>query len=252
MTPVRSLLIAWQFLTAIPLHRAHDPKPEELSGSLIWFPMVGMALGGILAGTAWLLTPLLARGVIDALLIGELVLLTRGLHQDGLADTLDGWAGGATPAQRLAIMRDGRIGAFGATGLIVVLGLRYAGLAALPLSDRLPLLICMPVMGRWAMVVGAVGVRYARPEGGLAEPFLHGLSIRTILLAAIVPALVLMWAVGPVGAAVALAMIALLARFLTVMGTRLCGGITGDMLGAANECAETAFVIAAPLLLAFR
>ena len=129
----RPMVVAWHFLTAVPLSRHHhDPTPAELAGSMAWYPFVGLLLGGVLAGSGWLLSAGVARNVQDALLIVVLVALTRGLHQDGLADTLDGWAGGRTPEQRLAIMRDGRIGAIGATGLILSLGLRYAGLEALP------------------------------------------------------------------------------------------------------------------------
>jgi len=246
----RRFVIAWHFLTAVPVSpHDHDPTPEELAGSMAWYPLVGLLLGGVLALSAWLLSMLFARSVQDALLIVVLVVLTRGLHQDGLADTLDGWAGGRTPDQRLAIMRDGRIGAIGATGLILALGLRYAGLAALPDLGRLPVLLCLAAVGRWAMVLGSVAVPYARTEGGLAEPFLRHLSPRQVLVATGWLAVTLLWAVGPVGTLVGLAMAALVARAVTALACRLCGGITGDTLGATNEVAEIAVLLLAPLLL---
>jgi adenosylcobinamide-GDP ribazoletransferase len=245
----RSFVIAWQFLTAIPLNRHHhDPAPAELAASMAWYSVVGLLLGGVLALTAWLLSGLVARVVLDALLIVLLVAVTRGLHQDGLADTLDGWAGGRTPEQRLAIMRDGRIGAIGATGLILALGLRYAGLAALPELDRLPILLCMPAVGRWAMVVGAVALPYARAEGGLAESFLQNLTTRHVLIATLGVAAALVFAMGPVGAVVSLSVTALVARAVSAHSRRLCGGVTGDTLGATNEVAEIAFLLLAPTL----
>lgn len=246
---VRHFVIAWHFLTVVPVSRRHhDPTPEELAGSMAWYPLVGLLLGGVLAVSAWLLSTLFVRSVQDALLIVVLVVLTRGLHQDGLADTLDGWAGGRTPDQRLAIMRDGRIGALGATGLILVLGLRYAGLAALPDLGRLSILFCLPAVGRWAMVLGSVSVPYARAEGGLAEPFLRHLSARQVLVATGWLAVALLWAVGPVGALVGLTVAALVARAVTALARRLCGGITGDTLGTSNEAAEIAVLLLAPLL----
>lgn len=246
---VRPFVIAWQFLTAVPVSRVHhDPAPAELAASMAWYPVVGLLLGGVLALTSWLLSGLVARVVLDALLIVLLVAVTRGLHQDGLADTLDGWAGGRTPEQRLAIMRDGRIGAIGATGLILALGLRYAGLAALPDPGRLLVLFCMPAVGRWAMVVGAVAVPYARAEGGLAEPFLQNLKARHVLIATLWMAAALIFAMGPLGAVASLSITALVARIVSAHSRRLCGGVTGDTLGATNEIAEVVFLVLGPLL----
>lgn len=245
---VRPLVIAWQFLTAVPLSRHHhDPTPAELAASMAWYPVVGLLLGVLLALTAWLLSDVVARIVLDALLIVLLVAVTRGLHQDGLADTLDGWAGGRTPEQRLVIMRDGRIGAIGSTGLILALGLRYAGLAALPDPGRLLVLCCMPAVGRWAMVVGAVAMPYARAEGGLAESFLQNLQTRHVLIATLWVAAALVFAMGPLGAVASLAVTALVARAVSAHSRRLCGGVTGDTLGATNEVAEVLFLILAPL-----
>src|SRR5574341_2648499 len=115
----RPFVFAWHFLTAIPLSRVHhEPTASELAASMAWYPSVGLLIGGGLAVTDLVLGSFLAPEVVNALLIVLLVLLTRGLHQDGLADTLDGLAGGWTPAERLLIMRDPRIGAIGATGQI--------------------------------------------------------------------------------------------------------------------------------------
>ena len=98
-------------------------------------------------------------------------------------DTIDGIAGGKDTAHRLMIMRDSHIGAIGATGLILALGLRYAGLVNLPPGSREWLLLSFPALGRWAMVVGAWKVVYARPEGGVAKAFIEYISIRDVIFA---------------------------------------------------------------------
>ena len=184
---VRSFLIAWHFLMGVPLRaESSTPAVRELAGSMAWFPLVGLTLGGILAVADVALTGVVARGVVDALLIVLLVVLTRGLHQDGLADCLDGLAGGRTPQDRLTIMRDPRIGAIGATGLILSLGLRYAALSALPADDRIPLLICMPAVGRWSMVLAAGSAPYGRREGGLGRAFLDHLSVWEVGIATLI------------------------------------------------------------------
>jgi adenosylcobinamide-GDP ribazoletransferase len=249
----RSFLFAWHFLTAIPLsHGHHEPMPGELAGSFAWYPLIGLLLGGLLAGSDLLLSKLFQPMVVNILLIVILVAVTRGLHQDGLADFLDGLAGGRTPSDRLAIMRDGRIGAIGATGLILALGLRYAALMALPPDARLPLLLCMPAVGRWAMVVGAMSAPYARADGGLAAPFLAHLAWRHLCLATLVVAVPMLWFLGPSGALAGLALAAAAARAGTALARRFLGGITGDTLGATNELVEILFLLAGSALLNMR
>jgi adenosylcobinamide-GDP ribazoletransferase len=243
----RSFVIAWHFLTAIPLTAAHhDPASRELAQSMAWFPLVGLILGGLLAAAALVFSTIFSDGIVNVLLIVVLAIVTRGLHLDGLADSLDGLAGGRTPTDRLAIMHDGRIGAIGATGLILALGLRYAGLAALPLADRLSWLISMPAVGRWAMVVGAMSANNARTDGGLAQPFLEQLSLRELISATVLLSGTVILAIGPLSALVACGLVALVARAITALARRLLGGITGDVLGATNEIAEVVFLILAP------
>ncbi|MEW6544994.1 MAG: adenosylcobinamide-GDP ribazoletransferase [Nitrospirota bacterium] len=246
----RPFLLAWHFLTAVPLSRlAHDPRPEELARSMLWYPAVGLILGWALAVSDLLLTRVLSPVVVNGLLLLLLVAVTRGLHQDGLADFLDGLAGGRTPAERLAVMRDGRIGAIGATGLILDLGLRYAGLTVLSETHRFDLLICLPAVGRWSMVLGAYGVRYARAEGGLAGPFLGHLTVRHLLAATGLLGAVLLWLLGPTGAVLSLLLAGGVARAMSLWSRRLLGGTTGDVLGATNEIVETLWLLAVPVLL---
>lgn len=249
-TNLKPLICAWQFLTAVPVSReVHDPAPEELAGSMSWYPFVGILLGGLLAVTDVLLERWLPREVVAALLILLLVAMTRGLHQDGLADTLDGLAGGRMPADRLTIMRDPRIGAIGATGLFLSLILRYSALVSLPEAFRFAVLLCMPAIGRWGMVVGAYGASYARAEGGLAAPFLAHLSAKHILGATVVILCLMVWSFGVVPAMTALLIGGLLSRLATIFCCHFFGGVTGDTLGATNELTEVNFLLFMPFLL---
>jgi adenosylcobinamide-GDP ribazoletransferase len=185
------------------------------------------------------------RPVSDWLVILFLIVLTRGLHQDGLADTVDGWLGGQTVEERLRIMRDGSIGALGATALFLALALRYAGLSAWPSADRVSDLICMPVVGRWAMLIGGFRMPYAR-SAGLAQSFLDGLSTRTLVIASVTALVIVAWRLGAVRAVVLLVVSGLVARTISMMARRRIGGTTGDVLGATNEAAEIAFVLTVP------
>jgi adenosylcobinamide-GDP ribazoletransferase len=247
---LRTFLFAWQFLTAIPLSRStHDAKPEELAASMSWYPMVGFLLGVLLAAADMVLAQVFSSQVTNIVLILLLVAITRGLHQDGLADMVDGLAGGRIAQARLAIMRDGRIGAIGATGLFLALGLRYAGLNALPAGEHIALLISMPMVGRWAMVMGAFHVTYARSEGGLAQPFLAHLSWWHLCLATITAGLVLTLLLGPWMALCSLLISTALVRLSTAWFHKMFGGVTGDLLGATNEVAEILFIVIVPVVL---
>jgi adenosylcobinamide-GDP ribazoletransferase len=247
---LRTFLFAWQFLTAIPLSRStHDAKPEELAASMSWYPLVGCLLGALLVTADQLLGRVFSAEVTSILLMLLLIGITRGLHQDGLADMVDGLAGGRTAQARLAIMRDGRIGAIGATGLFLALGLRYVGLNALPVGEHIALLIGMPVVGRWAMVVGAFHVTSARSEGGLAQPFLAHLSWRHVWLATVTAGIVLTLLLGPWSALCCLLIGTAVVRLSTVWFHRMFGGVTGDLLGATNEVAEILFILIVPVVL---
>ena len=247
---VRPFIFAWQFLTAIPLSRSmHDAKPEELAASMSSYPFVGCLLGLLLVMADLFLARFFSTQVTSLVLMLILIGITRGLHQDGLADMVDGLAGGRTAQARLAIMKDGRVGAIGATGLFLALGLRYAGLNAMPAGEHLALLIGMPVVGRWAMVVGAFHVTYARSEGGLAQPFLAHLSWLHLCAATVTAGLVLTLLLGPWAALCSLLIGAALVRLSTIWFHRMFGGVTGDLLGATNEVAEILFILIVPVVL---
>lgn len=249
----RPFVFAWHFLTAIPISRNHhEPTAGELAASMAWYSTVGLMIGGLLVLADWGLSRFLAAEVVNALLIVLLVLMTRGLHQDGLADTVDGLAGGRTPADRLRIMRDPSVGALGATGLFLSLLLRYAGLLALPHPLRLPVLLCMPALGRWAMVTVAWASPYARSEGGLAAAFLTHLSWQHVLLSSLVVLCALTAGVGAVSAT-ATVTLGLLVVVLVRRGSRTWfGGVTGDVLGATNELVEILFLLLIPTLVMAR
>lgn len=240
----RSFLIAWQFLTAVPLSRIHhDPSPAELADSMAWYPIVGAVLGGLLVVTDYALANWLPREIVAVFLIILLIAMTRGLHQDGLADTIDGLAGGRNPADRLAIMRDSRVGAIGATGLFLSLIARYAAFVSLPDAIRWQALFSAPALGRWAMVSGAYGARYARAEGGLAGSFLAHLSAKHVMGATLAICCVLVWMFGALGAAAILCASFGVSRCLASWFDRMLGGITGDTIGAGNEVVELLFLL---------
>ncbi len=248
---IKSSLLAWHFLTIIPLRKSSHVQsaPRELASSMQWYPAVGLVIGGILVAGDALFNLLLPGDVTSLLVLCVLVVLTGGLHQDGLADTIDGLGKRGSPAERLAVMKDGSIGALGATGLILVLGLRFAGILHLPIPDRTGLLLCMPVMGKWAMVVSTFGSSHARAGGGLASDFLNEIRLRDVLWATLWAGVFLCVTLGWQAGVLLLGLGVVVGRGMVCVCSRVFGGITGDVLGSINEVTEILFLFAAPLIL---
>ena len=248
---IQSALLAWHFLTIIPLGTVSHVQstPRELASSMQWYPAVGLIIGGTLVAGNAVFEMAFTPDLTTLLVLCVLVVLTGGLHQDGLADTIDGLSKRGSPAERLAVMKDGSIGALGATGLLLALGLRFAGILHLPGADRLLLLLCMPVFGRWAMVVATFGSSHARADGGLASDFFQELRLRDVLWATFWAGVLLCGAVGWQAAGVFLGLGAVNARGMVFACSRVFGGITGDVLGAINEVTEILFLLAAPSVL---
>lgn len=233
--------LALTFLTVLPWRSLGQVGPQDLARSMFWFPWVGLILGlGFYAGQ-WVFQAFIPP-VAAALLLVLTVLATRGLHLDGLADTVDGLGGGRTPQERLAIMKDSRLGAFGALSLFLVLLLKFTLFMGCADKATAPVLICFPVLSRWGMVLLAYLSPYARPEGGLGQAMTTGVSRRVLLgatLSALVPAFLIFRAGGLLVMAAAAATVWL----LSVYFRKKLGGVTGDVLGTANEVLEILAII---------
>jgi adenosylcobinamide-GDP ribazoletransferase len=245
LAPLRHVLGAFRFLTVLAIPGPH-PGVGEQGRILAWFPLPGLALGAAAAGLAWLLAGHLAGAVAAVLIVGGLAWSTGALHLDGVADVADGLGGGhGDQARTLAIMRDSRIGAFGAIALVLVLGVKVVAVAELiGRPEATAALVCAPVVARFAAVPLVVLFPYAVPQG-LGRTFHDQGGARELTIAAVLTAVTLAAAglrtLLPAGAALAAAMaIALLVR-------RRLGGLTGDAYGAAIELAETAFLVCAGL-----
>lgn len=235
--------LALSFLTILPVPRRGEATPAELAAAMAWFPTVGLILGGILALTAALLPEGFTPPATAALLVVLLTGLTRGLHLDGLADTLDGLGGGQTRADALRIMKDHAVGAFGAVGLATVIVLKYGLLVAVLEQRALELLVLFPVVSRFAMVLLAYLSPYARPEGGLGQAMTTLTTGRTLAWATGSAVLIAALVGRGVGLLVFL-MITALTWGLAVYFRRRLGGVTGDVCGAVNEVMEVTALLA--------
>lgn len=236
-----SLLIALQFLTRLPIRLPDMPTPEQMGRSLLWYPLVGLLLGGLLVALHGLLDEVPAP-LHAALLLAAWVGLSGALHLDGLADSADAWVGGFGNRERtLAIMKDPRSGPIAVVMLVVVLLLKFTALLALLEQGATTALLLAPLLGRSALLALFLVTPYVRPGGlgqALAEHLPRKAACRVLLgVAAACPLLF--------GGAGGLALLLAAGSFLYLRQCLLArlGGTTGDTAGALLELMESAVVV---------
>lgn len=234
---MRNFLQAFSFLTILPIGQIPLSEEKELARSMAFFPLVGLVIGLLLALGYYLLSFLFSKSLVLWLTIGLLALLTRGLHLDGFADTMDGLGSGGPREKILEVMRDSRIGSFGVISLILLIGAKYFALDQIPIPSIPYALILMAVMGRNAMVLVCYRSPYARFGEGLGKPFTENLGVREVTFSSLSAFGIALLTMGVKGILVFLGicLFSLVYRFFFI---KKLGGVTGDILGAANELTE--------------
>jgi adenosylcobinamide-GDP ribazoletransferase len=218
------------------------PVPANFARAHRAFPVVG-ALIGAAVGLVYL--ALHAVGVPSlaaaALALGASALVTGALHEDGLADMADGFGGGRDKAGKLEIMRDSRLGTYGALILLVSFVAKVSALAVLPAKSVLPALIAGHALSRGILPVMAMRMPYARADGLAAAAGKPDAATAAI---AITFALLIVFLVLPWAEAFGAALVAAAAAICVAMlANRQIGGQTGDVLGGAEQVAETAILL---------
>jgi adenosylcobinamide-GDP ribazoletransferase len=237
---MKPLVAAFAFLTRLPVWRG-PLRDADLGRAVSFFPLVGLVLGFGLTGAAAALAGHLSPWLVAVLLATLLAALTGGLHLDGLADVFDALGGGrGDRARMLAIMRDSRIGAHGATALTLLLLAKVAALAQAAERHDLLALLAFPTIARWLVALLIVVFPYARAEG-LGRAF-NGEAGRVQVAVATGIAVVVVAVLGPGLILPALGAAAVVAVFAFWLYRRL-GGLTGDVYGAAVELGEVAMLV---------
>jgi len=233
---MRLLLIAFQFLTIVPLPFRFRCEKGDLGRSTAFFPVVGFVIGGLLVGCNWLIAPLFARPLCDALLITLLTLITGALHLDGLADVCDGLAARGSRDRFLAVMKDSQVGAVGAVGLVLGILLKWQALVAVPSELKWQALLLFPALARFGQVLTMAGARHARLDG-LGAAIAQGTGVVTFSLALATVASAGFHLLG-FKVMVPLAAVCLLTFAGRMFFQRKLGGLTGDTIGCISELNE--------------
>jgi len=235
---MRNLRTAFGLLTTLPVGISEPWQPGDSGRAAFWYPVVGLAVGG-LVWLAWLGLNLIFPALVAAVLtLAVWVGLTGGLHLDGLADCCDGLTGSASRERRLEIMKDPHLGAFGVIGLFFVLTLKATALSLLVPSSGLSIVLAA-TLGRWLLLPAGL-LPQARP-GGMGADFADGLTPGAIFITAILPT-GLAFLLGMQGWMAVLAALFAAAAVLGLAYRRI-GGVTGDVFGMLVEVTETAVLL---------
>lgn len=270
VSPLAQLRLATAFLTRFPVEKSDRPEsvpsdsdaesPEEddarptLAAAIWLFPLVGFGIGGVGAIVLGLLSWLGVPAPVAATLgVGAMIWLTGALHEDGLADIADGFGGGKDKAGKLRIMRDSRIGTYGVVAVALILITKIGALAALADWNIGAAAGAMIAGATWSRALFAPTMRWldkAREDGLGADAGTpaEGTSWLGLLLAAALSLLVLLTPAG-FGVIVILAAGGLAAFLVGWIAQKQIGGYTGDTLGAAQQAAEAAVLVAATAII---
>jgi adenosylcobinamide-GDP ribazoletransferase len=236
---VSTFLAAVMFLTRVPVGNAREFRLEDLASSAIYFPVVG-ALVGLTGGIVLLMSYAVPSFV--AVLICMLVTLciTGGLHEDGLADCADGLVGGQDPQRRLEIMKDSRIGAYGALALWFSLTAKLVliqSLLAVSVVTAVLSVVVAHSLGRASTVALLAGLPYVRKEESKSSPFGNKVTPTQLAIGLVFPFILSVGLLHLHGlfCLVVASAVALACGFHF---KRKIGGITGDCLGATNQLVE--------------
>jgi adenosylcobinamide-GDP ribazoletransferase len=249
-------LVAIQFLTRLPVPSLGDFQPDWLARSARYFPLVGVLVGLISVAVWWLCGLIFPPNVAVGLMIAASLLLTGAFHEDGFADVCDGFGGGRTRDAVLAIMKDSRIGAYGAIGAGMMLALKWVILISLPRSTLPLTVVGAHMVSRWCAIGLIWRLPYVRADADAkSKPLAGSLSAGDWLVSGALGTLGLLpmiWlrdpaADSPLGPWILLSALAFALAGAALAGTYFkarLGGYTGDCLGAAQQLSELTFLIA--------
>ncbi|MFW2373802.1 MAG: adenosylcobinamide-GDP ribazoletransferase [Gammaproteobacteria bacterium] len=238
-----AFVIALQFLTRIPIRSSVQVQGTVMGRSVLYYPLVGLLIGLILA----LLFDLLAQQSLllsAAILLAVWVLITGGLHLDGLADSADAWAGGLGDKERsLEIMKDPRSGALAIVVLILTLLLKYSAIVAALEINQWQVMLIAPVLGRSAIVLLFLTTPYVR-ERGLGSDMARYLPHKSAWLILLLVSGLVVYVLGVPFSVVVIVTSMVVFWLLRHMMLLRIGGMTGDTAGSMVELVEVFVLVA--------
>jgi adenosylcobinamide-GDP ribazoletransferase len=243
---MKALLLMIQFMTRYPISARVEFTAERFVQGMTWMPLVGLLIGLPAAAGFALADCWLGRELAALIAVILLIVVTGGLHLDGIADTADGLFSYRSRERMLEIMRESTLGTNGVTAIVLAILVRYVVVQAIPAEGASLAVLVAPILGRMALTWHAAVAPYARQERGIGDfvdqTGLPQAASATLFSLFLVTALLALWGLRPVlvlplALLLHLPPIGLVVLFAAALKRRL-GGITGDTIGASIELAE--------------
>ncbi len=234
-------LTALQFLTIIPLRLSRVPAKRDFATAIATFPLAGICIGLIVLLSRAVFSYVLSGTALSVVMVITLMVITGGLHLDGLADTADGIGARADRERTLEIMRDSRIGTMGVLALISVILLKVYLFAYLPTHRMFAAIVCTMAVSRACQLIPMYFFPYAR-SSGKASSFIEALS-KPAVFAALCISAILAGSLLHYAGIIALLVTGITAYIISRAVSNKLGGITGDVIGAVSEISEIVFLV---------
>lgn len=232
---MNKIFTAFQFLTKLPI-KIKGFQEEFLLESTVYFPFVGLCLGGCLVGLEYGLSPFMPPNIVAIIHVAFLALITGGLHIDGFADTFDGLGCAKSAEEKLQVMKDSRIGTMGALAMVFLILLKYNSIASIEQNLKVYALLIFPMVSRWAMVL-IIFISSKKGHIGLGNKFQKKIKERHFVLSSILPFSIIIYLFDGFGlmALVGITIVVLISYSVLL---KVFGRITGDHFGFVNELIE--------------
>jgi adenosylcobinamide-GDP ribazoletransferase len=242
MKYLKRIILMIQFLTRIPIKTTLDVTEEDFGKGLAFAPFVGLVIGVVLYLIYLVFKNTFPVYLISTVIVVCYLMLSGGIHMDGLGDTFDGVFSGRSKEKVMEIMKDSRTGTFGVLALISIILLDVSLLSMLiPLCDG-TIIIIFPILGRMGCLIGAGAFDYARKEG-LAKSFVHHCSKNEIMIGLIITLVSVVLVMTSFNILIHVAISLIISYLLNLYFSKKLSGITGDTMGAVCELSQTIFLL---------
>jgi adenosylcobinamide-GDP ribazoletransferase len=238
MSWMQDFLVAVQFLTRLAVPGVRF-DPESLSRAAKFFPIVGLGIGLSASALQHVAAPHLGRPLVALFVLIFLVLATGGLHEDGLADTADGFGGGWNREQVLAILRDSRIGSYGALALVLSVLARFLLLSSLPVNRFTAFVVSAHVLCRWTTLPLSYFLPPARASDGQGARIAQKVSSASFITGTLLSFAIVFYFLR-IGFWIPVVVSPVITTLSGLYYSRRIGGVTGDCFGATNQLTEIA------------
>ena len=246
MKYLRQLILMIQFLTRIPIKATLKITEKDFAKGFAFAPLVGLIIGAILFLIYKLTILILPLSIVSILLVISYLLLTGGLHFDGLGDTFDGIFSGRAKERVMEIMKDSRVGTYAVLVTVCVILLDIALIYTLLQNDMSIVLVLFPVAGRLSCTIGAGAFSHAG-DAGLGKSFIERCGIWQIIIGT-VTMLIAHFFIGSIWLMALGAGVAIISYLINLYFSKKISGVTGDILGASCELSQSIYLLGAVIM----